>query len=144
MTQAEFQEDAVAGKFAAYPGNVRDRLLALRAMIFETAAGTDGVGFVQETLKWGQPSYLTPRTRSGSTVRIDQVSGQPGTVAAYFHCRSGLVGEFRSHYGDQLKFEGNRAILLGPGEDLPSAPLRHCIALALTYHLRKKGRRTSG
>ena len=31
-------------------------------------------------------------------------------------------------------FSGNRAILLDPDRPLPEAELRHCIALALTYH----------
>ena len=31
-----------------------------------------------------------------------------------------------------------RAILLDANATLPEAELRHCVALALTYHLRKK------
>jgi hypothetical protein len=31
---------------------------------------TPGVGALHETLKWGQPAYLTPETRSGTTLRL--------------------------------------------------------------------------
>jgi hypothetical protein len=100
------------------------------------------VGELEETLKWGQPSYVTARTGSGSTIRIDQVKALPGKYAAYFHCQTTLVDTFREIYGRELDFVGNRCILLDAAAKLPARPLRHCISLALTYHLdRKRGRR---
>ena len=62
---------AVEAAFGTYPEPVRTRLRALRRLIFDTASATKGVGALEETLKWGQPSYLTPQTKSGSTIRID-------------------------------------------------------------------------
>jgi hypothetical protein len=50
---------AVAKVFAAYPPKLRQRLLAVRRMIFEVAKQTEGVGKLQETLKWGEPAYVT-------------------------------------------------------------------------------------
>jgi hypothetical protein len=123
--------------FAAYPAPVKARLLALRRLIFDTAKVTKGVGALQETLKWGQPSYLTPETRSGSTIRIDQVKPAASQVAVYFHCQTNLVETFRELY-PELSYSGNRAILLDVTGKLPDAALRHCVALALTYHLRQK------
>ena len=105
-------------------------------LIFDTARTTDGVGALEETLKWGQPSYLTPETKSGSTVRIDQVKPDADRVAVYFHCQTNLVETFRELY-PQLTYSGNRAILLDAGGKLPEAELRHCVGLALTYHLGK-------
>lgn len=123
--------------FASYPAPVKAKLLTLRRLIFETAKATRGVGAVEETLKWGQPSYLTPETGSGSTVRIDQVKAAADQVAIYFHCQTNLVETFRELY-PQLRTSGNRAILLDVAGKLPEAALRHCVALALTYHLRRK------
>ncbi|TWB96216.1 uncharacterized protein DUF1801 [Bradyrhizobium macuxiense] len=123
--------------FDAYPAPVKARLLALRRLIFETAKTTDGVGALEETLKWGQPSYLTAETGSGSTVRIDQVKPATDQVAVYFHCQTNLVETFRELY-PELSYSGNRAILLDVGGKLPEVALRHCVALALTYHLRRK------
>ena len=112
-------------------------MLALRRLILDTAKATEGVGTVEETLKWGQPSYLTAQTKSGSTIRIDQVKPAADQYAVYFHCRTNLVETFRELY-PKLRFEGNRAILLDARERLPEAALRHCVALALTYHLRRR------
>lgn len=66
-----FANLAVAAHFAAYPSDVRRRMMALRELIFTTAAATDGVGELEEVLKWGEPDYLTSKSRSGSTIRID-------------------------------------------------------------------------
>lgn len=128
---------AVDGVFNAHPKPVKARLLALRRLILDTAKATQGVGALQETLKWGQPSYLTTESKSGSTIRIDRVKAEAGQVAVYFHCQTNLVETFRELY-PELRYSGNRAILLDAGDRLPEAELRHCVALALTYHLGKR------
>jgi hypothetical protein len=132
----------VAAVFSSYPQPVRTKLLALRQLIFDTARITEGVGPLNETIKWGQVSYLTSETRSGSTVRIDQVKSTADQYAVFFHCQTDLVETFRELYPD-LSFGGNRSILLDASEPLPKQALRHCVALALTYHLnkRKSGRK---
>jgi len=128
---------ALDAVFSAYPKPVKARLLALRRLIFDTAKTTGGVGALEEALKWGQPSYLTTESRSGSTIRIDQVKAEAGQYAVYFHCQTDLVETFRELYPD-LRYGGNRSILLDAADRLPEAALRHCVALALTYHLRKR------
>ena len=125
--------------FDGYPKPVRAKLLALRKLILDTAKKTKGVGAIEEALKWGQPSYLTSESKSGSTIRIDQVKAVPGQYAVYFHCQTNLVDTFRELYPD-LKYSGNRAILLDAKDKLPEAELRHCVGLALTYHLRRNRR----
>jgi hypothetical protein len=131
-------DPAAAAVFGAYPKPVKAKLLALRRLIFETAGVTNGVGRIEETLKWGQPSYLTPETKSGSTIRIDRVKTSPGQYAIYFHCQTDLVETFRQLYPTELSYGGNRSILLDASEKLPEPELRHCVALALTYHLNKR------
>lgn len=133
-----FGDPRVAATFKAYLPEVRARLMALRETIFDVAATTDGVGVLTETLKWGQPSYLTEETGSGTTVRIDRLKGDSGGYAVYFHCRSGLIGQFRELYPDTFAFDGKRAIRFGPEDRPPLGALRHCLALALTHHLRAK------
>src|SRR6266850_4669353 len=80
-TRAGFSDPAVDAVFNAYPRPIKARLLALRRLIFDTAKTTKGVGALQETLKWGQPSYLTAETKSGSTIRIDQVKSAANQYA---------------------------------------------------------------
>ncbi len=132
-----FSNSDVASVFEACPPALRARLMALRELVFDTAANTPGVGPLTETLKWGQPSYLAEETGSGTTVRIDRLKAGDG-YAVYFHCRSGLIGRFRELYPDTFTYEGKRAILFKAGERLPARELRHCLALALTHHARKK------
>jgi Domain of unknown function (DU1801) len=134
-----FTDGRVAALFKTYPPVVRARLTALRELVFETAARTPGVGPLTETLKWGQPSYLTEETGSGTTVRIDRLKAGDG-YAVYFHCQSGLIGQFRELYPDTFRYDGRRAIHFDAKDRLPVRELRHCIALALTHHLRKKAK----
>ncbi len=131
----------VAAVFASYPADVVDRLMSIRQLIFDVASITDGVGELQETLKWGQPSYITAATNSGSPIRIDRIKSQPGRYAVYFHCQTSLVSTFRALYGDAFRYEGDRALVFDRADDIPADKLEHCIALALTYHLNKKRKR---
>jgi Domain of unknown function (DU1801) len=128
----------------AYSKPVRTKLLALRRLIFETAKATKGVGQLEETLKWGQPSYLTPETKSGSTIRIDQVKSAANQYAVYFHCQTDLVATFRELYPREFSYGGNRSILFNAEEIIDEPALRHCLALALTYHLNKRKHTRTG
>ena len=65
-----FEHAGVAQAFEAYPPNIREKLLILRELIFETAASIEGVGKLEETLKWAEPAYVTSQSKSGSAVRI--------------------------------------------------------------------------
>jgi hypothetical protein len=127
----------VAVIFAAFPDRVRARLLEVRDLIFATAAGIEGVGPLTETLKWGEPSYLTAATGSGSTIRLGRFRSSERDCAVLFNCRTTLVDDFRSQFPDVFAYEKNRAILLVTREPLPRAPLSTCLAMALTYHRRR-------
>ena len=74
-----FSDSDVASVFKAYPPRIRAKLMALRELVFDTARRTGGVGPLTETLKWGQPSYLTEATGSGTTVRIDRLKEETAT-----------------------------------------------------------------
>jgi uncharacterized protein DUF1801 len=133
-----FDNAAVAAVFAAYPKEVRTQLLRLRELVFDTAAQTPGVGPLEETLRWGQPSYLTSKSKAGSTIRIDRVAAHAGRYAIYFHCRTSLVSDFKAMYPADFRYEGKRSIVFGADDKVPVKQLGHCIAMALTYHLSKK------
>jgi hypothetical protein len=132
------QDPAVEAVFQAYPEPMRARLLGLRGLILETAAGDPDIGPLEETLRWGQPSYLTTASKVGTTLRIGQIKDAPSRYALYFNCKTDLATTFRDLYGDVLEIGGQRSILLDADEPPPDLPLRHCIALALTYHRRKR------
>ena len=136
--ELQFKSQAVALKFAGYPPGIRRKLMVLRWMIFETAAAIDGVGEIEETLKWGEPAYVTARSGTGSTIRIDWKKSKPAQYAMYFNCQTTLVDTFRTLFPKELKFEGNRAIVFGVDEALHAETVALCIEAALTYHRSKR------
>lgn len=126
----------VAAVFASYDAGVRTELLELRQLILATAEETAGVGPITETLKWGQPSYLTSESGSGSTIRVAPT--RPGSeydYAMFFICHTNLVESFKDLFGDVFVYDGNRALLFSVGAERPEDELRACIVMALTYHL---------
>ena len=130
------QDPAVADKFAGYPLAMHAKLMYLRQIILETARETDGVGNIEETLKWNEPAYVTSATSSGSTIRIDWKKKEPNQYAMYFNCKTNLVETFRTLFPSDFKFEGNRAIVFQGTDEIPTDSLKLCIAAALTYHLK--------
>ena len=124
----------VASVFDAYTPEHRAPLQNARALIFEVAASNPEIGAIEEALRWGEPAYLTSEKKAGSTIRlgVEKASGQP---AIFFNCRTTLVEEFRQTFGRDLRYSKNRAVLM---EGADGDALRHCIAAALTYHLRAK------
>ena len=119
------------------PETIRARLLVLRDIIQQAARDTEAVTGIVETVKWGQPSYLPRKPRTGTTVRIGTLKTTPDTPALFFHCQTRLIETFRHLYPDSFAFEGNRAMLIPPDRPLPENEIRHCVSLALTYHLWK-------
>lgn len=125
---------SVAEKFKSHPLEIRPKLAYLRKLILETAAESDTILEMEETLKWGEPSYLV---KKGSTIRIDWKSKSPNQYAMYFKCTSKLVLTFKEVFGDTFRYENNRAILFDLEEEVPEEELKQCIAMALHYHLVK-------
>jgi hypothetical protein len=132
-----FENAAVAQVFDTYPPKLRRKLLVLRELIFETAATTDGVGEIEETLKWGEPAYLTTQSKSGSTIRIAWKKSHPTQYSMFVHCQTNLVETFRTAFPDDFKFEGNRRLYFEENDIVPQDALTFCVAAALTYHMKK-------
>lgn len=142
MPQTPFQDPDMKTLFDAYPPEIKRRLLVVRDLIFSAAAEIEGVGDLEETLKWGQPSYLTTNSKSGTTIRIDRVKDDPTHYAIYVSCQTTLIEHFRMLH-PELNYDGNRAIILDSADEPPIDLLKDFIGMALTYHLRKKVKRRS-
>ncbi|UFW50843.1 MULTISPECIES: DUF1801 domain-containing protein [Bradyrhizobium] len=126
----------------ALPPPIGKRLLQVRELIFATAAAHDDVGRLTETLKWGEPAYLTDESGSGSTIRLGRLKDSEH-AAVLFNCKTTLVDTFRERFPDQFEYRQSRALLLPVAGKLPKRELSVCLSLALTYHLdrrRKKAR----
>jgi len=117
--------------FGKYPKSVLNKMLHLRKLIIETAEEIEEIKVLEETLKWGEPSYLV---KKGSTIRIDWKKNYPDQYAVYFSCLTKLVPTFKIVYRDIFRFEGNRAIIFQLDDKLPVTELKKCISIALTYH----------
>lgn len=130
-----FADPAVKAVFAGYEPKMRARLVALREMIFAVAESAK-VGPLSETLKWGQPAYRPQKAKTGTTVRLDALRGTKGGYALFVPCSTTLIASFREHYARDFVFEGKRAIIFSLDAKVQEKALRHCIAMALTYHAR--------
>ena len=122
----------VQAAYDAMPSASRDTLLAVRAMIYDLAADLP-VGRIEETLKWGQPSYATPDTKAATPIRLGVT--KTGTAAIFTHCQSSVMADFQAICSPDLIFDGNRALHL-PADAMP--PLKNLTPLlhaALTYRL---------
>ncbi|WP_020483525.1 DUF1801 domain-containing protein [Methylomonas sp. MK1] len=134
-----FLKPTIKAVFDEYPPEIRRKMLVLREAIFAVAA-SEGVGQLEETLKWGEPAYITAETGCGSTIRMAWKKERPTQYAMYFICTTNLVETFRTLFPHQFIYEGNRAIVFQETEDVDMDSLSICIAAALTYH-RNKGRK---
>lgn len=137
MLLKEIPNAEVAKAFAADTPPQRRKLLALRRLVLDTAAATPGVGEIEETLKWGEPAYLTTASKSGSTIRLGPVTSSPSQYALYFNCKTTLVETFRTLFPRELRCDGDRAIVLDVADAVPRDAVAFCIQAALTYHRRK-------
>ena len=117
--------------FKNYPKAVQPKLIHLRELVISTASEIEGLEELEETLKWGEPSYLA---KHGSTLRMDWKKKNPEQYALYFKCTSKLIPTFKKIYKDKFQFEGDRAIVFKLNDKVPDLELKHCISMALTYH----------
>ena len=129
--------DAIYRALSRHPERVRERLLDIRHMIFTVAAEIGDVGPLTETLKWGEPAYLTEVSRSGTTIRLGATREAPHDSALLFNCKTSLINMFRTAFPDEFRFDGNRALVIPANRAMPCKPLLFCLNTALTYHRRK-------
>lgn len=124
--------------FDNYADTTRQKLLTLRQLILDVASETRGVGTIEETLKWGQISYLTHRPKSGTTLRIDAFHPDSDQIACFVHCQTTLIDTFRQMHPHAFTYDGTRALIWE--DDLTDTQhdiLKNFIHHALTYHQRK-------
>jgi hypothetical protein len=133
----------VAAAFREFPAPVRTRLERVRDLILSVARDTEVVGPLVETLKWGEPAYLTEVSGSGSTIRLGWPKARPSHAAVYFNCNTTLVSTFRDLFPNVFEYAGDRAILLDVDCEMDEKALSLCISMALTYHAKKLVRQRS-
>ncbi|MDP8162926.1 DUF1801 domain-containing protein [Pasteurella skyensis] len=118
-------------KLESYPDFVRDKMKNLRTLVIETAEEVPEITDLEETLKWGEPSFLT---KTGSTLRMDWKEKTPNQYQMYFKCTSRLVETFKLVFGELFEYENNRAIIFQLDQEIPVVQLKKCIKATLMYH----------
>lgn len=131
----------VKSAFDSFPKDARTRLMEIRDLIFKCAASDDAIGELTETLKWGEPAYLTEQTGSGSTIRLGFKESQPESVGVYFNCQTTIINDIQQRYADKFTCKDNRVLLLPVKQPVPAEELSECMNIALKYHVNKKARK---
>ena len=123
--------------FNSYPPKFRKKLKDIRKLILKVAKELPEVGPIEESLKWGQPSYAPKKSRVGTPIRIHWLKSAPDYYAIYFNCNSSMVRQIKKRHGDLFDYRGRRAIAFSEDEQIPVEAVEDSIRLALTYFLRK-------
>ncbi|MGJ5618676.1 hypothetical protein [Sulfitobacter sp. MF3-043] len=109
-----------------------------RAM-FHGVAEKAGAGPLDETLKWGQPSWRPMKPRTGSTLRIDWTPKFPNRLSLYVDCKTDLAARMQTLYPDLPENDGQRHLAVALDVPLPEHAIAHLAEMTFTYH-RAKGR----
>ena len=129
-----FASAEIAAVFDAQNSQSRKGLLTLRDLVFDVGDDLPQIGKIHEALRWGQPAYLTPETKSGTTLRL----GIPksGGFAMFVHCQTRLISDYKAAFPDVTNIEGNRAVLFKYATEIDPNRQKWLIRQALTYHLK--------
>lgn len=122
--------------FNSFSPSIKKKLLLIRALIYDTAKGIDSVGEITESLKWNEPSYAPVKAKIGSPIRLNKIKDKD-QFGVYFNCQTTLVSTFKMIYPKTFNYGGNRSIIFNTNEIIPIEELKHCISMALTYHISK-------
>lgn len=134
--------ESVKVAFSQFPAQIREQLLVLRQLVLQVAARDSRIGPLEETLKWGEPAYLTTETGAGTTIRFSWSAKTPDKYRMMVNCQTTLVDSYRVLF-PELSFEGNRALVFDASEAVDHSALALCIEMALTYHAAKKAGKRS-
>ena len=130
-----FQDSDIENIYNAFPPPIQKNCLKLRSAIFDIAKKHLEIGPIEETLRWGEPAYLTSKSKSGSMIRIHHKQNKPYDFALYFLCNTTLVAQFKQQFPKTFTFRGNRALEFMVNQPLPMKQINNCIYQALTYYI---------
>ncbi|WP_232227806.1 hypothetical protein [Leptospira wolbachii] len=108
--------------------------MEIRDWVYDLSVADARIGEIEECIKWGQPSFLTPITKSGSTIRIGKVSDTE--FALFFNCKTTIAQEIAIEF-PELKCDGKRALYFAANQKLAKTKVISCLQKALLYHKRK-------
>lgn len=119
----------------AWPKDAQTHFHELREIVHDTATANPLVGPLHETLKWGEPSFLTDKSRSGTTLRICWKAKTPDEIGLFVICRTDMLEQVRALFPDAFRYEGTRAAYLPLSQPIPVDAVSYLVSRAQTYHL---------
>lgn len=119
-----------------YTVELSDKFLCLKSLIYEQADLNPKVGEIEESLKWGQLSYVS-KNRSGTPIRLGTEKKMPDFYGLYVNCSTSVISDTKHIYGDIFQYDGNRGLMFKVDDQLPEKEIRHIIDIILCYHINK-------
>lgn len=129
---------ALTARIADWPVKARNTLWQCRE-IFETVAKQAAVGTLDETLKWGQPSWRPTKPRTGSTLRMDWNPKFPDQLSLFVDCKTDLAARMQTLYPHLSENDGQRHLAISLDAPLPVQAITHLADMTFTYHRAKRG-----
>lgn len=118
-----------------WPKDAQTYFHDLRNIVHNAAGANPVVGPLTETLKWGEPSFLTDKSRSGTTLRAAWKSKTPNEMGLFVICRTDMLEQVRALYPEAFRYEGTRAAYLTLSHPIPEDAVSYLTSRAQTYHL---------
>jgi len=122
--------NTIAHVIGNYSEPAKEAFAKLRNILLEEAK-LHHLGDIEESLKWGEPSF---KSKHGSPVRIHWRDKDPEIISIYVNCQSKLLDTYRQLYPDTFVYMGNRELQVQLAKPLAETALRHCFNIAMNYH----------
>ncbi len=127
----DFQSHKIRDVFMRVPDPARSGMLYLRDKLYEIAKTIPATKGLDESLKWGQPSYV-PKSGIGTPLRLGQTDEGFGL---FVHCQTTVISEFAS-LTSNVNIDGNRGVLFTSMDEVKGSNLEPMICHAMTYKTR--------
>jgi hypothetical protein len=133
----ENAHSVLADRISNWPAAAQDTLLQCRA-IFQEVADQADIGSLDETLKWGQPSWRPGKPRTGSTLRMDWNPKFPDRLSLFVDCKTDLAARMQTLYPNLTENDGRRHLAVSLDAPLPKQAIAHLADMTFTYHRAKR------
>lgn len=137
MPELLFESKDVHAYFIKQSKQVKEAMLYLRNLIYSVSRHSDLIGEIEETLKWGEPSYINGLPRTGTTLRLAPTGNSEHELGLFVHCQTSLIDSFKEMH-PTLDYQGNRCLLLDINNLPDQTIIEHFVFLAMTYHYQKR------
>ncbi|WP_299042453.1 hypothetical protein [uncultured Tateyamaria sp.] len=124
-------------RIETWPQPAQTQFVKLRQIVHDVATSAE-IGPLDESLKWGQPSWRPKRARVGSTLRVDWSPSTPDRLLAFVDCKTNLAAQMDTRFPGQFHNDGRRALGFDLDKPLDEDAVWQLVHLTLTYHRAKR------